>query len=445
MVRASYIRVASVLVASSVVPAVSAAGFIEGSKATVAFRNYYYDQNLRDVHTPGQRQWGQGVVLNYQSDFTPGIVGIGIDTLAMMGVRLDDGGRVGKGDASRTPAVSGLFPMQSDGSSVDEFSSLGPTLKLKVNSTEVRWGTLLPQLPVVTRNDGRLLPQTFEGAQVKSQDFENLVIIGGRLNQAKGRASSDRRGLSIVGANSAVSGRFVNEFYYAGVDYKAGRDLQLQYYVGRLEDFYFQNFLGLQHSLNLSFGKLKTDLRYYRSSSVGKNSSLSGRQEGYMAEGYWSAGDTQKGEVDNRTWSSLFSLGVGGHEVGLGFQRMTGHSQHAYLNQGDGAITSLITERLIIPFNNPEEQAWMGQYRYDFSAVGVPGLSVGVSYTKGSHIRTSSGDSEEFERDVEVSYVIQSGPAKGLGFAWRNGMMKSDIRGDVDQNRLILSYALSIF
>lgn len=445
MSTSSFCLIACGVFTASLASLVDASGFIEDGKASLSFRNYYFDQDLRDVHVPGQKQWGQGIVLNYQSGFTGGVLGFGVDALSMVGIKLDDGGRLGKNQATRTPSAGGLFPTEHDGSSVDEYSSLGPTLKARVGQTELRWGTLMPQLPVVTRNDGRLLPQTFQGVQIRSQDIDNLVLIGGRLDNARGRASSDRRGLSIAGANHPSTGVFVNEFYYAGVDYKLTKNLQLQYYSGRLEDFYQQHFLGLQHGLDVPFGKLKTDLRYFRSAGIGRNRTLAGRLEGYKGEGYWAPGDTRKGEIDNRTWSSLFTLVVGGHEVGVGYQRMSGHSQHAYLNQGDGSITGLVTERLIIPFNNPEERTWLAQYRYDFTAVGLPGLTAGASYTRGSNIRTRQGDQGEFERDFELSYVVQSGPLRGVGMAWRNGMLRSDVRGDIDQNRIIVSYTLSLF
>ena len=48
---------------------------------------------------------GQGFILNYQSGFTQGTVGFGVDALGLLGVRLDGGGRAGKSGltASRAP------------------------------------------------------------------------------------------------------------------------------------------------------------------------------------------------------------------------------------------------------------------------------------------------------------------------------------------------------
>ncbi|PTU03323.1 outer membrane porin, OprD family, partial [Pseudomonas sp. HMWF031] len=49
--------------------------------------------------------------------------------------------------------------------------------------------------------------------------------------------------------------------------------------------------------------------------------------------------------------------------------------------------------------------------------------------------------------DMSVSYVIQQGALKNLGFAWKNAMWRNDIPGqrNQDENRLIVSYSLPLF
>ncbi|MER1157128.1 OprD family outer membrane porin, partial [Pseudomonas aeruginosa] len=102
------------------------------------------------------------------------------------------------------------------------------TAKAKVSNTEFRYGTLQPKLPVVTYNDGRLLPVTFEGGQVTSTDLKDFTLVAGQLEHSKGRNSTDNRSLSIAGANgSSASSRDSNKFYYAGGDYKVNKDLTL--------------------------------------------------------------------------------------------------------------------------------------------------------------------------------------------------------------------------
>lgn len=82
-----------------------------------------------------------------------------------------------------------------------------------------------------------------------------------------GRASSNRTGLSVAGSNAES-----NKFRYGGLDYKLTPDLTLQYYYSNLEDFYKQHFLGATHVFKIADDQsFKTDLRYFDSSSDGKN------------------------------------------------------------------------------------------------------------------------------------------------------------------------------
>ncbi|MCY1536038.1 Porin-like protein NicP [compost metagenome] len=86
----------------------------------------------------------------------------------------------------------------------------------------------------------------------------------------------------------------------------------------------------------------------------------------------------------------------------------------------------------------------MAEYGYDFAKLGVPGLKAQATYLKGSHIETQGGDQGEWERDLRLDYVLQGGPLKGLGLSWRNAALRSDAARDQDENRLILSYTLTL-
>lgn len=427
----------------AVVQQAAAAGFIEDSKASLGLRNFYINADQRHGGGNTQEEWGQGFLFNYASGYTQGTVGVGVDALGLLGVKLDSGkGR--HGNPSSDSYGGSVFPTDENGRAVDQFGSLGLTGKLRVSKTEARIGTLQPKLPVATFNDGRLLPQTFSGGQISSNEIDNLTLIGGQLEQAKGRNSSDSRGLSIGGANNAKTGQFSNRFYYAGGDYKIGKDLLAQYYYGNLDDFYQQHFLGLIHNLALPVGALKTDLRYFNSGADGNNASAAGRAEGYRSSGYWAAGDSHTGEVDNRTWSALFTYGLSGHALSAGYQQVSGDSAFPYLNQGDGATAYLITDRQIGKFLSAGERTWLAEYAYDFASAGIPGLKATVTYLSGDNIDATASERKEWERDLRLDYTLPSGPLKGLGVSWRNATFRSNAATDLDENRLILSYSLPL-
>jgi hypothetical protein len=418
----------------------SAAGFVEDSTATLGLRNFYYDNNVRHAsNSPSVHEWGQGFLLNFTSGYTQGPVGFGVDAVALIGLKLDSGG---DGDVSDSRRPGQLFPTESNGKAADNYSKLGLTAKVRYSKTEAKLGTLQPKLPVVTFNDGRLLPQLFEGGQITSNEIENLTLVAGQLEHTKTRSSTDSIGLKVAGAAARDS----NTFYYAGADYKLNKNLLLQYYYGNLEDFYRQHFLGLVHTAAIGPGSLKTDLRYFDSSSDGKNSSTAGRAAGYRSSGYWSGGaaDPNRWEVDNQTWSALFTYTLGSHSFGLGYQEVGGDSAFPFLNQGDGSTAYLITDRQIGKFLSAGERTWLAEYAYDFAALGVPGLRASVAYLKGDNVDGASGDLKEWERDFRLDYVLQEGTLKGLGLSWRNASQRGNVSADNDENRLIVSYSIPL-
>ncbi|NVZ89302.1 MULTISPECIES: OprD family porin [Pseudomonas] len=426
-----------------------AAGFIEDSKATLGLRNFYINTDNRDgAPTASSRsknaEWGQGFDLRFISGFTQGTVQFGVDAIGLYGLRLDSS-RANHGNYSGTASGGTVFP--SDGNkAVNDFASLGVTGKVKISQTVAKLGTLQPNNPVIKTNDGRLLPQTFQGGEIVSNEIKDLTLTAGQIESAKGRNSSNNENLSIAGANKSSNydtGKFSNKFYYAGADYKITKDLTASYYFGELKDFYSQNFLGLVHNWAIGPGVLKSDLRYYRSRDNGANANTAG----YYTSGYYTDGarPATSGKVDNDLYSYLALYSVNGHTFGGGYQYTKGDSDFPWLNQGDGSSNSTTTDMQIQKFARAGERTWQARYAYDFAKVGLPGLTAGVVYLKGSNIQTTAGDKTEWERDLTLAYVVPEGPLKNLGVAWKNAMWRTDVATrDQDENRLIVSYSIPL-
>nr|NYU02499.1 OprD family porin [Pseudomonas sp. SbOxS1] len=427
---------ASLLLGSIALSGQAAADFLSDSKATLGIRNFYFNNDNRDgTAAPSKtEEWAQGFMLDYKSGYTDGTVGFGIDALGLMGVTLDSG----KG----RHVGSSMIPSDSDNSAVDEWSRLGVTGKIKMSKTELRYGTLIPKLPILVANDGRLLPQTFEGGQVTSSEFKDLTLTGGRIEHATGRGSTDQTGLAAMGGT-----RESNQFDFAGGDWKVTKDLTAQYYYANLDNYYTQQFFGLIHTLAIADGQsLKTDLRYFNTDSSGENDSGT---SGYKISGYTKNGD---GKIDNRTWSATLVYTLGGHAITAGYQSVSDGSSFTQLNQGSlankgagGTSLYLYTDRLIQSFTRAGERTSFGQYAYDFAALGIPGLKASVIYLSGDNIKTKAGENEkEWERDFSLDYVLQSGALKGVGFGWRNGKSNSEASRDQDQNRVFVSYSIPL-
>lgn len=420
-----------------------AAGFLEDSKATISSRTMYYENDNRDAGGSDQRESAEGLLFNFISGYTPGTVGFGLDVQAMYGLHLDGG----KG---HHPDNNSFFPSDSDGSAVSDWARGGANAKAKFSKTEVKIGTALqPNLPILVANDSRVLPQSFTGGTIESKEIDGLTFNAGKLEHQAARASSNYSGLSVNGAT-----RDSNNFMFGGVDYKVTKNLTLQYYYANLEDFYKQHFLGLVHVLPIGEDQsFKTDLRYFDSSSDGKNG------QGASGYGFNNNGGYAKnpGEVDNKTWSAMFTYSLGGHAFLVGHQRVNDDGGMVWLNQGAvrdgnnrpegeaGSSIYLFTDSMINSFTRAGENTTFGQYSYDFARLGVPGLKAAVAYLHGTDIKATNGvggDSSEWERDMRLDYVVQDGLLKGFGATLRRANYRGDASGipDQDQTRLIFNY-----
>ncbi|MGY3285838.1 MULTISPECIES: OprD family porin [Pseudomonas] len=399
-------------------PVAGATGFIDDSKLKLQMRNVYFNENFRDEQGMSPRaaataksertEWAQGFLLDYQSGYTPGTLGVGLDALGLLGVRLDSGrGRSG----------TGLLPVHDDGRAADAFASAGGTFKARVGQNVVRHGTLLPKTPVLVHNDARLMPQTYQGTQVTSAAIDNLNLTAGHLTRFKQRDSSNSTGLYLDGYSGGEAG----DFSFAGADYTVSKQLRLSYYHGQLEHFYRQDFAGVIHDHALAGGVLTTDLRYFKSKS---------------------SGAAYGGPIDNDMLSGQIAYTHSGHTFGAGYQALNGEAGLPYIS---GATVYSFSNVGIGKFIEEDEKTWMASYVYNFAAAGVPGLTFMTRYLSGDNGRSGAAGLSEWERDAELAYVVQSGPAKGLGVKLRNYVYRSDFARGRDSNRLYLTYDIALW
>ena len=73
----------STLGTSFILPTLAHADFIKDSKASVELRNFYFNRDFRqDSPAPAQNkaeEWAQGFILKYESGYTDGTIGVGVD------------------------------------------------------------------------------------------------------------------------------------------------------------------------------------------------------------------------------------------------------------------------------------------------------------------------------------------------------------------------------
>ena len=387
-------------------------GFFEDSTTDLLLRNYYFNRDFRDPGAPKSNvnEWAQGFILKFNSGYTPGVVGFGVDAIAMLGVKLD---------SSRPASGSELLPVQADGRAADNFSRAGVAAKARFSATEIKVGELMPDVPVLRYDDGRLLPQTFRGAMLVSKEIDGLGVQAGQYRSVSLRNSSNMQDLSAWAAPGVMTDRF----NYGGAEYRFNEQRTLVgVWHSQLKDIYQQSYFNVLHKQPVGDWVLGANLGYF----IDKDD-----------------GSARIGNVSSRTAYGLFSAATGGHTVYLGLQRVSGDT--GWMSVFGSSGRTLGNDMFNGNFSNADERSWQVRYDYNFAALGVPGLLAMVRYGHGDNATTKQGtNGKEWERDTEVGYTIQSGSFKNLSLRVNNATNRRSFNSDFDQTRVVISYPLSM-
>lgn len=387
----------------------AAADFVKDSKLSLDLRNYYYNQDTDGGKAGGQ--WGQGFMLNYQSGFTAGTVGFGVDLFGAAGYQLAD-----HGDNTGNNGAGNMLFQEGQ----DRLNKGGATLKARVGNTNAYAGALRPVTPVYVNNDARMLPQMVEGVLVTNQDIQGLTLSAGHITKFSARDSDEWGDLGD------------NQFSLFGADYKVMDGLTAQYYFGQVHNDYQQHFAGLKYSANVGAGKLGADVRYFNTKDDEK-------------------GSPTKGDSNN-LWSVMVDYSIAGHSFGVGYQKTS--DEYEFRNVGSSKY--IISERMIGAgaMHNPDEAVTLVRYGFDFGTVGVKGLNASIVHQmgdsgKGRVKKVNNVDTfvevDHTETDIVVGYTVQEGQFKGLGARLMHGMYNGDDKfDDVSQTRFIVSYSIPL-
>ncbi|NVL26301.1 OprD family porin [Pseudomonas syringae pv. actinidiae] len=413
------------LLATTLQPAMAHADFVSDSKFNVELRNYYFNRDFRTgTGQNNQSELAQGFLLNFQSGYTQGPVGFGIDLTGLVAVKLDSSpGRAGTGNLApdNEPVKGGPSYAKR---AQDQSGRLGVTAKMRFEQSEVKAGFQIPKLPILWTNTSRLLPQSFNGVTVVSKDFNNFNLIGGQITRVNQRDSTDYDKLGVFAQSGAYkAGARSDSFKYLGGDYTVAKGTVLTYQHAVLENIYKQDFAGASTKQKFGPGVASLEARYSNSDEDG--SGLAGL-------------------VDNHTFGYSLGYSLGGHTLSVGSSRVYGSSPFIYVN---GTNSYLFTEAVIGNFSKTGERSWFATYDVDFAPVGIPGLTSSLNYISGDDATVvgSADKGREWERDFGVRYVVQTGSLKGASVRWVNAYGASNFGRHINDNRLFLSYTYAIW
>ncbi|OWK48497.1 Porin-like protein NicP precursor [Pseudomonas oleovorans subsp. oleovorans] len=417
--------IAVAIMASSLSVGVQAAGFVEDAKVTLGLRNYYFNRNYLNGTDPmigpatnrerqGQAEgWTQSFILDARSGFTEGTVGFGLDVLGLYSIKLD---------GNRGAANTQLMPIHDDGQAADQFGRTAVAAKAKISKTELKVGEWFAVLPILRADDGRSLPQTFQGAQLTSNEIDGLTVYGGQFWKNSQRHDASREDMSFNG----VAG---DDFNFGGGEYRFnGNNTMVGVWHARLEDVYKQSYVQLTHSQPVGDWVLGANLGY-----------VTGKEEGAA----------KAGKLDNKVYQGAFTAKTGNNTFTLAYQRLSGDTKFMRIDGASGG--TLVNDGFTNSYDNPEERSWQIRHDYNFAGLGIPGLTLMNRYVSGSNIDVYTNgvktreNAEEWGRESELAYTIQEGNLKNLSIRWRNSDVRRDgTAQDIHENRLIINYPLSL-
>ncbi|MFJ5238187.1 OprD family porin [Pseudomonas neuropathica] len=405
--------IALALAGAALPAAAEEAGFIEGAKVNLNLRNFYINRNFTNpTKAQGKaEEWTQSFILDAKSGFTQGTVGFGMDVLGLYSVKLDGG----KGTGGTQ-----LLPLDHDSRPADNFGRTNVAFKAKLSQTEVKVGEWMPVLPILRSDDGRSLPQTFRGGQITSKEIDGLTLYGGQFRANSPRDDSSMSDMSMTGKAAFTSDRF----NFQGGEYVFNeKRTQIGLWNAELKDIYSQQYVNLVHSQPLGDWTLGANLGFFYGNDDGS---------------------ARAGNLDNKTWSGMFSAKYGGNTFYVGLQKLTGDSAWMRVNGTSGG--TLANDSYNASYDNAQERSWQVRHDYNFVALGIPGLTLMNRYISGDNVHTGTiTDGKEWGRESELGYTVQSGALKDLNVRWRNSTMRRDFsNNEFDENRLIVSYPISL-
>lgn len=367
-------------------------GFIADSHLNFLFRNY--SDVLDNKGGPHRHAWIQGAMANFESGFTQGLIGFGVDASVYAALKLDggDGGgnmvHVAKGGGGSNQlawAYPGIYDV-----------------KARISNTVVKYGLQAVDNPFMEQHDNRALPPTFLGATLVSNEFKNVMLEAGSFTKTDARGHT-----TLTDLKSQYGGTRIDRLTYAGGTWDYSPDGQAALYASQADDVWRQYYASIKHSI----GSTKT-VKWTGFANV------------YSTH---DTGDKRQGEINSNAYSLSLAAQHGPHELLLGYQEVLGDQFFNYVGETNGIF---LTNSMDVDYNAPHEKSLQLRYTFYGKDAGLPGFKAMVWGVTGwgadgskmaSQDQTRSGiywangaavQGRHHEFGFIPSYTIQSGKLK---------------------------------
>lgn len=397
-----------------------AKGFVEGASAKVLLRNGFIQRDKKNGLADTE-SWVQSAMLNLDSGFTQGTVGVAAGVIGDFSFKLGDNDRSG----------NNMVPRKDNGQPYDQWTRGGGYVKARVSNTTVTYGTQVLDIPVLASMTVRNTPEYFQGTLLTSHEIDKLELIAGKFtkNQLPDQIASDQNQLDRA--------------YVWGAKYKFNDQLDASYYGTDVKDKLERHYVSTTYQQPLA-----------------NNNSLTYAWAGYStkfkpnADSYFSGGpDTRTQDLNNYIWAFSTTYNQGVHSLMGAYQQNTGGIGYDYGSNADGGQSMYLPNSYLSDFNSKGEKSVQLQYSVDLGKYVIPGLKWTSAYIYGWDIDVigkNINNAKERELFNQVSYTVQSGVAKDLTVRARNSILReshpgANPYGETNEIRVFVDFPIKFF
>jgi hypothetical protein len=317
----------------------ASAGLVADSRLDLEWRNY-----TDSFHASGirRRAWVEGIQARFESGFTRGPIGVGIDAALFGALKLDGG------QGARNMVYVGRH-----GDSERRLAWLYPGMysaKARISQSVLRYGLHNVSNPFLDPHDNRALPPTFLGASLVSREIDGLSLQAGRFTKTDPRGQSNLASLRT--AYGRVSFKRVS---YAGATWDYSPNGSVSIYADEADNLWRQYYGSLQHGVGST-----------------RSVRLTGFANLYATR---DTGAALQGPIRTNAYSMSLSARHGPHGVLVGYQKIAGNQFFDYIDETAGVY---LVNSMDVDYNAPHEQSLQLRYMFDGKQAGVPGLSAMV-------------------------------------------------------------------
>jgi hypothetical protein len=275
-------------------------------------------------------------------------------------------------------------------------------------------------LPYINRDDSRMVPNTFEAYTVVHTG-PGWDYGASHVTQMKRRFSDEFVSMSEAAGFSDTD----EPMTLAGFSYNFNDDMN----IGAINLYSWDHF-------NTLYAEANAVWSFRQGQALRLGGQFTHQKD---------VGDAIGGDFDTFVYSGKVSGSWRNAIITLAFSSTDDDARIRSPYGGYPGYLSL----MLSDFNRAGEDAWLAGASYDFTSIGVPGLSGFANYARGyTPDSGSSASSDQSEFDITVDYRFQSHAVKGLWLRARAAFLDQDedVAGgfDVRDYRVILNYTLPL-